>query len=369
VISIADIIGWLLFAMLLLRFLVVVFNSLSRLHLPVSRIETDLPMVSVLIPARDEESTLPQLLSDLKECDYINLEIIVCDDHSSDGTVEILKVYQNGHSNFSYFTNEILPEGWVGKNFACYQLANRATGKYLLFLDADVRLTPDAISKAVTYASTNRVALLSVFPQQIMVTHGEWETVPLMNWILLSMLPLKAVRFPWFSSLSAANGQFMMFDTDVYRKNQWHKMVRKYNVEDILIARLMKKSKLRIAVLTGQNDIMCRMYSGRKEAIDGFSRNIHHYFGGNRIWMIIFTLLVLFRLPALAFFQQWWLFGGAVVIIFANRLFTAIISQQSVKKNFQNYFLQITALAQLVVQNLYIAQKRKMEWKGRFYKV
>ena len=199
--------GYILFAMLALRFLVVVANFLARPFLPVKPFTGDEPLVSVLIPTRNEEKNLPALLNDLKNSDYSNFETIVCNDHSTDGTGDVLAEYQRHFRQLSFFDNDHLPEGWKGKNFACHQLSCRAKGRYLLFLDADVRVSPGFISRAVAYAVEKNLHLLSMFPRQEIKSRGEWLTVPLMNWILLSFLPLRLVRLKWFSSLSAANAE------------------------------------------------------------------------------------------------------------------------------------------------------------------
>ncbi len=363
-----DIIGLILFFMLLLRFLVVLVNFLSKPYLnPVLKI-SDNPKVSILIPVRNEETVLPVLLNDLIKSNYLNTEIIVCNDQSADNTEAILQQYELTMAGFSYFNNEPLHEGWVGKNFACHELAKRATGDYFLFLDADVRLSPDAISKAVSHIHDKRLGLLSVFPQQIMVSQGEWRVVPIMNWILLTFLPLVAVRIPWFSSLSAANGQFMMFQADAYRMNQWHQKVWNNNVEDILIARKMKQAGYRITVLTGNEDVFCRMYHSQSDAISGFARNMHHYFGGSRLWLLFYGFMVFFRLPFFALFAQWYFLGASLVLLISMKVMVSVVSRQNIMNNLKLHFSQLFAFANIVLRNLKIARTRSMEWKGRVYR-
>src|SRR5690606_20443965 len=116
------------------------------------------------------------------------------------------------NDNLEYIPGEELPAGWTGKNWACYQLAARAKGKYLLFLDADVAVSPDAIQSAVFEFEGKNVQMLSVFPTQKIKSPGEWLIVPLMDWLILTFLPLLRVYKSARPSISAANGQFILFD-------------------------------------------------------------------------------------------------------------------------------------------------------------
>ena len=122
--------GYILFVLLLLRFLVVLTNYLSKPYLPKAARLSSFPKVSILIPARNEEANLPNLLVDLQQLDYPNFEVIVCNDHSTDDTEVILQNFSSSFQQLRYFNNETLPSGWVGKNFACHQLAKQATGDY-----------------------------------------------------------------------------------------------------------------------------------------------------------------------------------------------------------------------------------------------
>jgi len=324
------------------------------------------PLVSVLIPVRNEAHNLPSLLSDIKNLDYPHLEVVVCNDHSTDNTVEILKMNLADWPVLDYFDSKPLPEGWMGKNFACYQLAQRASGDWLLFLDADVRLSQDALSRAVEDARRKGVSLLSVFPQQIMKTKGERQTVPVMNWILLSMLPLVAVRLPCFSSLAAANGQFMLFEAAAYRRHEWHQQVWNQNVDDIIIARIMKRQKHSIVVLTGDDDVLCRMYTTREEAIQGFARNMHHFFGGHRLWMTLFVTLAWIRMPFFAMAGLWGFLAASVLIVLVMKMGVAVVSRQPIK---MALFFQFAHLWSMTRKAIAILRSRKrVIWKGRVYK-
>lgn len=353
---------------LALRTIVSLVNLLSGLHLPDKK-PVEFPKVSLLIPARNEEAVIGRLLAGLRHLDYPDFEVIVCDDHSSDNTEEILNWFAGEDERIHWFLGEKLSADWLGKNYACFQLAQKATGSYLIFLDADVELSNDAITKAVSFFIDKKLSLLSVFPQQKMATFSEKMIVPVMNWILQSLLPMILVRKTKFPSLSAANGQFMMFDAVNYRNNQWHLEVRNQNVEDIRLARMIKSEGLKMAVLLGNNDIYCRMYRRLDEAVLGFSRNIHEYFGGKRAVMIGFWLIVI-----LGPWIVWAALGVDyfvlfVIFIFGNRLFVAVASRQNILGSVLLHPLQMISFTAIVFYNIYRRIKKNTSWKGRKIKL
>jgi len=347
---------------LTIRTLISLANLLSGLHLP-NENPISTPKVSVLIPARNEEKNIGKLLSALQQQDYPELEVIACNDHSSDGTEEILNWFAGEDPRFRWFMGEKLPADWLGKNFACHQLAQKASGEIYLFLDADVELSSDAVSKAVAFFQEKKLTLLSVFPQQKMLSLVERTTVPVMNWILQSLLPMILIQKTPFASLSAANGQFMMFRAEDYRKFWWHERVKSENVEDIRIARMVKTSDLKMAVLLGNRDVFCRMYETWGGAVLGFSRNIHQYFGGAKLVMLAFWLMVCLG-PFIVFpTNRWWFFSLFVPLVIVNKAAVAYSSRQNLVSSVLLHPLQMISFTAIVFYNLY--RRKYTEWKGR----
>jgi glycosyltransferase involved in cell wall biosynthesis len=359
-----EILAGFILLFLVLRTLVSLINLISGLHLPDKKPET-CPKVSILIPARNEELTVGSLLTGLQELDYPDFEVIVCNDHSSDNTEEILNWFAGEDHRFQWFLGEKLQEGWLGKNFACHQLAQKASGKYFVFLDADVELSIDAITKAVYYFQHRQLSLLSVFPQQKMESFAEQITVPVMNWILQSLLPMYLVQKLNAPSISAANGQFMMFDAANYWENHWHEKVKMQTVEDIRIARLIKTEGFRTAVLLGNHDIFCRMYRTLDDAIVGFSRNIHEYFGGRRMVLLGFWLIVLFGPAIVCATLGWVFFVVFAILVVANRVFVAVASRQLVLRSVLLHPLQMISFTAMFGYNIYRRIRKVTEWKGR----
>lgn len=318
-----------IFGFLFIRLIISLINLLSSTRLPVSKTPGQQIHISVLIPARNEDTTIGNLLDDLIQSNYARMEILIYDDHSEDYTKEVVNEKSKIDSRIQSISTKELPSGWSGKNYACHQLAMQASGKYLLFLDADVRIKPGLIRDSLAYIEKHNLRLLSIFLQQTMKTIGERITVPLMNWILTSLLPLPLIKDSPYKSLAAANGQFMLFETKHYRQNQWHKLMKTEAVEDIRIMRAIKEKGLKAHTLLSNGQITCRMYRNFRETVNDFSKNTHAFFGNKRILMSLFTLVTGFGFLPFVLFAGW----RIIVLYFLSaillRIFTSAASLQN----------------------------------------
>lgn len=355
--------AWFAFGLLALRSGVAIFNLITQPYLPAEVVVNE-PMVSILIPARNEANNIPHLLKSLAALSYANLEVLVYDDDSTDGTAAIV-------SNFKFpfplrvIEGTTIPAGWLGKSHACHSLALEAQGDYLLFLDADVTVEPDLIPKLVSFMRKEELALISIFPYQRMDTFGEKIVVPLMHWILVSLLPLLLVRKFRTVSLSAANGQLMFFDAATYRTNQWHQQVKSVRVEDIAIARLVKGARLKMATLLSRGEVSCRMYGGYSEAVAGLSRSVCAFFGESQLAMLLFSLLSTFGLPLVAIFLPSPLWVVYLLLILIVRMVVSIAAEQSLLFNVYTIIIQHFAFLQVVEKALINKWRGRTEWKGR----
>ena len=323
------------------------------------------PPISVLIPARNEAENIGFLLTDLASQPYKNIEIVVFDDQSDDKTVEVVSALAETDSRIKLVRSDGLPTGWLGKNFGCYSLSLRANGEYLLFLDADVRIGGDIIQSVVAYAEKHRLGLLSIFPEQIVISPGEKITVPIMNYILLSLLPLPLVQLTSFRSLAAANGQFMLFNTAIYNRFKPHEQVKNCKVEDIEIARYFKEKRISIACLTGNKSIRCRMYTGFGDAVGGFSKNIISFFGNSFVLAVIFWFVTTFGfIPVLISFS-FNLFVVYIVMLLLIRLFVAIASHQRILDSFLYFIPQQLVMGVVMFRSFLNKYFFHYQWKGR----
>ncbi len=359
-----EVLAYTAFAYLAVRLIVALVNLLSRSYLPKGR-PGKMPRISVLIPARNEEANLGALLDDLKKIDYPDLQILVYDDDSKDRTAGIILERSGKDSRIGYLKSEGLPEGWLGKNYACDRLAREANGDYLLFLDADVRVSAGLFHDSISFMEKHDLSLLSIFPVQIMKSFGEWLTVPLMNRILTGNLPLFLVRKSRLPDFAAANGQFMLFKAEIYRKHWFHEEFRKEKVEDIRIIRKMKKLNYKVSTLLSSGQISCRMYTGYREGLVGFSKNIHAFFGSN--WLILFLFIIITTLGP---FAVWFTFPVQIFIIFMLTLYLTmfVISIQSRQSSIINLLLFPFQQITTVITSILAAYRNisgKMQWKGR----
>jgi chlorobactene glucosyltransferase len=239
-----------------------------------SQFSDDAPLISVLIPARNEEKNLATLLESLTLQTYQNVEVIVLDDNSTDATFSIGDAYIRKFSTWKIIQGEALAEGWLGKPFACFQLRRQARGQYLLFLDADVKLAPHAIARLMElFGGSPEVGLLSCFPNQICTTLPERLIVPLIDLVLYSCAPLPLFEKSLYPRFSAANGQCMLFRTDAYDAIGGHDVVKREILDDIELARASKRAGYRVRVVAGRGGVQCRMYSTIPQIFQGFGKN------------------------------------------------------------------------------------------------
>jgi glycosyltransferase involved in cell wall biosynthesis len=356
--------GIIILAFTALRLLVVLVNLFTRQWLIRGNTKDQLK-VSVLIPARNEEKNIPALLDALLEHDYSNMEVIVYDDLSTDGTLGILEKYALKDHRVKVMHGKPLPNGWLGKNHACHNLASVASGEYLLFLDADVMIRKGLILSAMVHVQKHGLALFSIFPVQRMVTAAEKLTVPLMNWILVSLLPLILTRISKRPSLSAANGQFMLFQAETYRKESFHQKLKNQKVEDIAIFRYMKKSGYKVHTMLGNQMIRCRMYDSWESAVQGFSKNVFEFFGGNRWVALLFGIITTFGFILVALSMPLVylaIYFGMVILL---RTIVSAISKQNVFFNVVTAPVQQVVFLYVVIKAIILQKKKATWWKGR----
>lgn len=352
-------------AFALLQMFIALVNLLFKERLHKNGLANELPTVSLVIPARDEELNIELLLGDLTSVSDRILEIVVYDDQSTDKTADVVDRFSKNDSRIRLLNGIELPAGWTGKNHACYQLALEAKGDFLLFLDADVRLEEGVIKRTLDYMIRKRCDLMSIFPTQEMLTVDEKITVPNMQIILLSLLPLPLVRLSGFSSLSAANGQFMLFKGITYKEFEPHLKFKKSRAEDIEIARYYKRSKLHVSCLTGIKGVRCRMYNSISNAVEGFSKNVTHFFGNSSVAAVLYWLITTlgFIVLLVAGKSDWfWIWITAVLL---TRIFISLTAGMRVIENIILFIPQQILLGVFILRAIINKRKKTFRWKGR----
>ena len=357
-------IAYFVFIFSILQFLVAIANMLFNQRYVYTGSKFN-GLVSVLIPARNEEKNIGNLLNDLIHQDYSNIEIIVFNDLSSDETVNIVSNYSKLDSRIKLINSKGLPFGWLGKNYACHTLSENANGEYFLFLDADVHVRSNIIIESIAQLQKFNLGLLSIFPKQIIKSLGERITVPNMNYILLSLLPLILVRTTQFKSLAAANGQFMLFKASIYKEKLPHEKMKANRVEDIEIARYYKQNSIKIACLVGKETIQCRMYDGFNMAVDGFSKNVIFFFSNSFVVAILFYFITTLGFILILFSFSLITFMLYLLILLLTRIIISVVSKQSVLLNLALFIPQQISFGVFIFKALQNNISKNYQWKGR----
>jgi len=305
------------------------------------------------------------VLDDLMKLDDTVVEILVYDDDSTDNTGRIIELKALSDKRIRYIRGSGPASGWLGKNHACHMMALETTGDYLMFLDADVRVSNELIVDSLSYAISHDLALLSIFPVQLMKSVGEWLTVPLMNQILVGNLPMVLIRKAKWHNIAAANGQVMIFLSEVYKKHWFHEKVKNERVEDIRIIQMMKKMGYKTQALLSDGQVQCRMYMNYHDALNGFSKNLIAFFGYN--WVFLSLYLILTTSGLFAVWQLTGLIGALIYLLFLVILRTMIsrLSSQNWLRNIISMPLQQATLILLSFLAAWRHMTGRLEWKGR----
>lgn len=252
--------------------LILNLRALHRLGKEKGELPEPLPPISILIPARDEESNIVTCLDSLRGQDYPNYEIIVLDDNSSDNTAAVVEEIAAADPRVRLLRGKPLPRGWVGKPFACHQLAAEASGSWLLFTDADTIHAPEMLRSALAYASSNRLTLLSGFPLQHTVSFFQRVVVPIMYFILLIWLPLWWLQGSRKPKPGIAIGQFLFLSAPDYREIGGHEAVKSRILEDVWMGFEIARHGKRQAVVDLSQVVSCRMYEGTGDLWEGLNK-------------------------------------------------------------------------------------------------
>jgi hypothetical protein len=323
--------------------------------------------VSVLLPVRDEAAHVRGCLAAvLASTGVPDLEVLVLDDGSTDGTGDLARAAAAADPRVTVVAGAPLPAGWLGKPHALAQLAARARGSALVAVDADVRLAPQALAASVHLLRTHGLALVSPYPRQEAVTAGERLVQPLLQWSWLTTLPLRLAERSARPSLSAANGQLMALDAAALARAGGFGAVRGAVLDDVALLRAVKAAGGRGGVADGTALASCRMYASWEELSAGYAKSLWSATGPPPAAAAVGAALALaYVVPALA------ALGGSRAGLagylagVAGRVVAARRTGGRAWPDALAHPASVVALLALLVRSHRGRRARALSWKGR----
>jgi chlorobactene glucosyltransferase len=285
-----------------LVFLLAGYEYLTLMHFPAlpenSIAALNRPRVSIILPVRNQANTVSECVTSLVALDYLQKEIIVVDGNSTDGTQDILKTFDG---KIKLVEEEPLPQGWVGKNWACHLGYKQAKGDLLMFTDGDSIHSRDSLPKTVNYLEVTKADLVTLAPAAILRTFWEKLLQPPIFWLIMMFVGGKWVNDDTKPRWALGNGQYMLFRREAYDKVGGHYAVRDRISEDYSLGRLIKASGLRLRMVTASDSLGVRMYSSLPEIWRGWRKNFYSVSGNHPLFRAAYRLVLLFTFLVLPF--------------------------------------------------------------------
>jgi len=319
--------------------------------------------VAVLLPLRDEATRVtPCLESLLGQRGVPELEIVVLDDGSTDGTAEVVRAVAG--DKVRLLTGAPLPAGRLGKPHACQQLADAVPdATVLVFVDADVVLEADAIAGAVTLLRSAGSTLLSPYPK---ITGAGRLVQPLLQWSWLTFLPVRVMERSPRESLTAAGGQWLLVDHAGYDRAGGHAAVRTDVLEDIALARAIKRSGGRIALADGSRLATCEMYTSWRQLSDGYAKSLWASFGSPAgAAAVVVLLLLLYAAPLFVLPVAAWWSLSAYALGVIGRVVAATATGGRAWPDALAQPISIVLFGWLVVRSFALRRSGRLTWRGR----
>lgn len=364
---------------------VVGLNLIANLHMvgkaTPSRVNpAGLEWVSVLVPARNEARNIRRCLESLLAQDYPLMEVLVLDDGSTDETPEIVAEMARQDPRLRLIPGQALPPGWMGKNFACDQLAREARGQWLLFTDADTVHHPQTLSWALTAAKENGADLVTLIPRAVTHTFGEQLLLPIIPFGVLGCFPLALGARLNIPALTMAIGTFMLFRREAYERIGGHAAVRGAIAEDVVLARRVRRHGGRVVLLDGAEHLDVHFYRGFWESWHGLAKSA--FAALEYRWLLTALMLVFYGFLFLwpVFLMYWGLLQGqmgepalrlALFQVFLNSgLWYAVAVRFRLPRiTALLYPITVLLVMLLMVDSIRMAVWSGIGWKERVYRV
>ena len=354
-------------AMLSLALLLVLVNALTIVTINgrASRLVTD--QVAILIPMRNEaENVHASLASALGTTNIPRLTVTVLNDGSTDATGELLE--HESDARLRTLAGVDLPDGWLGKPHACHQLScskEARQAKYLVFLDADTRLTPSAISAAIATMDRLKWDFISPHPRELAASPLTRLIQPLMQWSWLCSVPIRLGIWLRLPSMAIANGQFIIVQSSAYFAAGGHTLVQREVIEDLELARALIRKGYKGGVAIASDIAECLMYSTDNEMRMGYRKSLWRAFGSGAGALFAIALLASTQILPLALALSGYTVGWA---LFAVAALTHVLAAMKVKSSPVNTFAHpfaIAVLIYMIIDSLKAKRRGTLVWKDR----
>ena len=336
-------------------------NSLTIIRPP--RVGSSHLTFSLLVPCRNEEDNVFDLVESLAALDHPRYEVIFINDNSTDNTCELLVEATKSHPGMSVIDADPLPQGWLGKPWALSQGVKQAKNDFLVTVDADVRLSRDALSKIDAVLTRTQADFLSPYPAQIALTLSERLIQPLLQWTWMTTVPLRLAMKSSRPSLAVANGQFFFIKKSALVASGSFDSIRSSVLDDIDLARVLVRNGFRGGVCDGSSIASTRMYSNFREICSGYGKSLSQGFGGLGGSLAIALIMIISGLTPFIFaFTGSTTAAIALLLIIASRIVSALSSRSLLIDALLHPISSILFVYLLIYSNLF---RKKIMWKGR----
>jgi len=381
IINYNNFIYWYISLLIIAFFTVVtgVTNFLWLKKIPTSKNISDSKLVSILIPARNEADVIESTIKSIINQSYKNYELIILDDNSSDSTKAIIQKHAKLNSKIELINGLSLPEGWLGKNWACHQLSEKAEGEYILFMDADTILDKFILEDCVIALQKEKIDLLSLVPGRDTKLIADHAMKKIISWFIVCWLPMKLAINLNAPFLSATFGQFMLFKKSSFNDIGGFEAIKDNPVDDFQLGRNIKKNLFKWMLYDAAFRITTRTYNTNKDLISGYSKNIFPAVGYSiSIFVVIFLILISFVLGStipIILFALGILQNQQLILLCISLLILLFISWGIVTIRFKysiftpfSFPLLISLILLLALRSFIDNVFYSSTWKGRSYR-
>jgi len=335
--------------------------------------------VAVCVPARNERDNIEACVRSILASREVDVRAYVYDDESTDGTGEIVARLAAEDPRVVVVPRRALPEGWNGKQHACFRMAEHGLGydpklEWFLFTDADVRFEPDAVARAVGFALRSKSALVSTVPKELTGSLGEMTLVPLIHFVLMSYLPIGRMRATLDPAASAACGQFILVSRTAYRASGGHEGFKASMHDGVKFPRAVRRAGLRTDLYDGTESVSCRMYRGFGQTWRGFAKNAYEGLGSFALLMFITVYHAIGQLlpwvvVAMALAAGVWSLGAtlAAAAIACSLLLRFLLAARFAQSlwNVALHPVSMVMLSAVQWRSLWLQRTGRRGWKGR----